>query len=94
MSNSASANVPTNYADTPHYLHLVMISHQFLTHLARDRSGEKEKRKGRDMLRLASVEKMQAVLRNMLFEDRVKSLADGSKYRTVAKKLKDALIAP
>jgi predicted GIY-YIG superfamily endonuclease len=76
------------------YLHLVMISHQFLTHLARDRSGAKEQRNGRDVLRLVSVEKMQAILRNMLCEDRIKSLADGSKYRIIAKKLKDVLVAP
>ena len=82
------------YTAVERYLHLVMISHQFLTHLARDRSGEKEQRKGRERLRLVSVEKMQTILRNMLFEDRIKSLADGVKYRDVAKKLKNVLIAP
>jgi SRSO17 transposase len=82
------------YTAVERYLHLVMISHQFLTHLARDRSDAKEQRKGREMLRLVSVEKMQAILRNMLWEDRIKSLADGSKFRTVAKKLKDALVVP
>jgi SRSO17 transposase len=80
------------YTAVERYLHLVMISHQFLTHLARDRSGEKEQRKGREGLRLVSVEKMQAILRNMLFEDRVKSLADGKKYRQLARKLKTALV--
>jgi SRSO17 transposase len=82
------------YTAVERYLHLVMISHQFLTHLAMDRSGAKEERNGREVLRLLSVEKMQAILRNMLFEDRIKSLADGSKYRNIAKKLKDALIVP
>ena len=82
------------YTAVERYLHLVMISHQFLTHLARDRSDEKEQRNGREMLRLASVEKMQAILRNMLLEDRFVSLVEGKKYRAVAKKMKDALIAP
>ena len=71
-----------------------MISHQFLTHMARDRSGEKEQRNGREVLRLASVEKVQAILRNMLLEDRIESLVEGTKYRAVAKKMKEALIAP
>jgi len=80
------------YTAVERYLHLVMISHPFLTHLARDRSGEKEQRKGREVLRLVSVENMQAILRNMLFEDSVKSLADGKKYRQLARKLKTALV--
>jgi SRSO17 transposase len=80
------------YTAVERYLHLVMISHQFLTHLARDRSGEKEQRKGRDALRLISVERMQGILRNMLFEDRIKSLSDGTKYQGVAKKIKAALM--
>ena len=62
--------------------------------MARDRSGEKEQRKGREVLRLVSVEKMQAILRNRLLEDRIKSLVEGKKYRAVAKKMKDALIVP
>ena len=82
------------YTAVERYRHLVMISHQFLTHLARDRAGAKEQRNGRNVLRLVSVEKMQTILRNMWFEDRIKSLADGSKYRTVEKKLKDSLVAP
>ena len=80
------------YTAVERYLHLVMISHQFLTHLARDRSGAQEQRKGRDALRLISVEKMQGFLRNMLLEDRIKSLSDGTKYQGVAKKLKAALM--
>jgi hypothetical protein len=55
------------YTAVERYLHLVMISHQFLTHLAMERSGEKGQRKGRDALRLISVERMQTILRNMLF---------------------------
>ena len=80
------------YTAVERSLHLVMISHQFLTHLARDRSGAKEQRKGRDALRLISVEKMQGMLRNRLIEDRIKSLAEGTKYQGVAKKLKAVLM--
>ena len=80
------------YTAVERYLHLVMISHQFLTHLARDRSGEKDQRNGRETLRLVSVEKMQTILRNMLLEDRIKSLADGKKYRNLAKKMKKFLV--
>jgi len=59
-----------------------MIFHHLLTHLAMDRLGEKVLRKGCGLLRLPSVERMQGILRNMLIEDRIKSLADGTKYRT------------
>jgi SRSO17 transposase len=81
------------YTAVERYLHLVMISHQFLTHLSMDRSGAKEQRNGRGLLRLLSVEKMQCIFRNMLIEDRIQSFADGKKYNVVAKKLKEVLVA-
>ena len=80
------------YTAVVRYLHLVLISHQFLTHLAMDRSGAKELCNGRSELRLPSVEKMQTILRNMLVEDRIKAFEEGTKYRGVAKKLKNALV--
>ena len=80
------------YTAVERYLHLVMISHHFLTRLAMERSGAKEERNGRGMLRLMSVGRMQDVLRNMLFEDRIKSFSDGTKYQGVARKLKSILI--
>jgi hypothetical protein len=80
------------YTAVVRYLHLVMISHHLLTHLATDRYGAKELRKGCGVLRLASVEQMQGVLRNMLFEDQVKAISTGTKYEGVAKKLKAILI--
>jgi len=80
------------YTAVARYLHLVMISHHLLTHLAMDRLGEKALRNGCGELRLASIEQMQGILRNMLTEDRIKSLSDGTKYQGVARKLKDALI--
>jgi|GEM_PF-539508 len=80
------------YTAVERYLHLVMISHHLLTHLAMDRPGAKELCKGRDMLRLSSVQQMQDVLRNMLIADRIKSFSEGSKYKGIARKLKTLLI--
>ena len=80
------------YTAVARYLHLVMISHHLLTHLAMERSGAKAQRNGRGELRLPSVERMQAVLRNMLFEDRIKAFSDGTKYEGFARKLKTILV--
>ncbi|MCL2624818.1 MAG: transposase [Planctomycetaceae bacterium] len=80
------------YTAVVRYLHLVMISHHLLTHLATDRHGAKELRNGCGVLRLASIEQMQGVLRNMLFEDQVKSISTGTKYEGIAKKLKAILM--
>jgi len=49
--------------------------------------------KGRDVLRLSSVEQMQGILRNMLTTDRIKSFSDGTRYNGVARKL-NALLIP
>ncbi|MCL2306238.1 MAG: hypothetical protein FWC43_12915, partial [Planctomycetaceae bacterium] len=81
------------YTAVERYLHLVMISHHLLTHLAMDRPGAKELCKGRDVLRLSSVEQMQGILCNMLTTDRIKSFSDGTKYNGVARKL-NALLIP
>ena len=82
------------YTAVERYLHLVMISHHLLTHLAVLRLGEKALQKGCGELRLPSIEQMQGILRNMLIEDRIKSLSDGTKYAGVARKLKTALLSP
>jgi len=82
------------YTAVARYLHLVMISHHLLTHLAVLRLGEKALQKGCGELRLPSIEQMQGILRNMLIEDRIKSLSDGTKYAGVARKLKAALMSP
>ena len=81
------------YTAVERYLHLVLISHHLLTHLAMERSSAKDERNGRSLLRLLSVERMQVILRNMLFEDRIKSLSDGTKYQGIARKLKSVLIS-
>jgi SRSO17 transposase len=80
------------YTAVERSLHLVMISHQFLTHLARDRSGAKEGRKGREGLRGMSIESMQAVVRNSVVEDSIQSLSEGKKYREVMKRMKTRLV--
>ena len=82
------------YTAVARYLHLVMISHHLLTHLAMERSGEKAQRNGRGELRLLSIGHMQTVLRNMLFEDRVQAFSEGTKHQGIAKKLKTILVPP
>jgi hypothetical protein len=54
------------YTAVERYLHLVLISHHLLTHLAMERSSAKEPWNGRSVLRLLSVERMQVILRNKL----------------------------
>lgn len=81
------------YTAVERYLHLVLISHQLLTHLAKERTSEKEIGNGRGVLRLMSVEKMQAILRNMVFEDRIKAFSEGTKYQGIARKLKTLLVS-
>jgi len=88
------------------YLHLVMIAHHLLPHLAMERlvppaqqPGEKAVTQGRDTLRLpgvvalvASVERMQSVLRALLFDDCVTSLTTGKKDKALGRKLKKMLV--
>ena len=83
-----------------------MIAHHLLTHLAMERlvppaqqPGEKAVLQGRDALRLpgvvalvASVERMQSVLRGLLFDDCVSSLATSKKDKALGRKLKKMLV--
>jgi hypothetical protein len=75
------------------YLHLVMIAQHLLTHLAIDRTGAKAIKQGRDALRLPGVERMQSVLRGMLFDNCVASVTDGKKDNAIARKLRNMVIA-
>ena len=79
------------YRAVERYLHLVLIAYHLLTHLAKTRSSEKAPLIGRTPLRLPSVPAMQAILRGILLEDTVNSLAEGKKYKKLAKKLKSML---
>jgi SRSO17 transposase len=80
------------YTAVARYLHLVMIAHHLLTHLAIERSGEKAVLQGRDALRLPGVERMQAVLRALLFEDCVASIATSKKDKALGRKLRKMLV--
>ena len=81
------------YTAVERYLHLVMIAHHLLTHLAIDRTGAKAIKQGRDALRLPGVERMQSVLRGMLFDDCVASVTDSKKDNAIARKLRNMVIA-
>jgi len=80
------------YTAVARYLHLVMIAHHLLTHLAIERSGEKAVLQGRDALRLPGVERMQSVLNGLLFDDCVSSLATSKKDKALGRKLKNMLV--
>ena len=80
------------YRAVERYLHLVLIAYHLLTHLAKTRTSEKASSIGRTPLRLPSVTSMQAILRGILMEDTVNSLAEGKKYKKIAKKLKSLLV--
>jgi hypothetical protein len=87
------------YTAVARYLHLVMIAHHLLTHLAMERSvatsaktGEKAVLQGRDALRLPGVERMQSVLRGLIFDDCVTSLTTSKKDKALGRKLKKMLV--
>ena len=87
-------------------LHLVMIAHHLLTHLAVERSGttsattgatsattgEKAVLQGRDALRLPGVERMQSVLRGLIFDDCVSSLTTSKKDKALGRKIKKMIV--
>ena len=76
------------------YLHLVMIAHHLLTHQAVERSGEKAALQGRDSLRLPGVERMQSVLRGLIFDDCVSSLTTSKKDKSLGRKIKKMVVPP
>jgi SRSO17 transposase len=80
------------YTAVARYLHLVMIAHHLLTHLAVERSGEKAVLQGRDALRLPGVERMQSVLRGLIFDDCVSSLTTSKKDKALGRKIKKLLV--
>ena len=74
------------------YLHLAMIAHHLLTHLAIERSGEQAVLQGRDALRLPGVERMQSVLRGLIFDDCVSSLTTSKKDKALGRKIKKMIV--
>ena len=80
------------YRAVERYLHLVMIAHLLLTHLACDKLGAKAIRQGRRLpLRLPSVAQMQHTLRSMLWDDAVSAMEQGPRYAEIGRKLKDII---
>jgi hypothetical protein len=78
------------YRAVERYLHLVLIAHLLLTHLAATGSGAQADAKGkRDPLRLPSVPQMQERLRAALWDDVIQRIEKGTRYRGFAKKIKE-----
>jgi SRSO17 transposase len=80
------------YRGIERYLHLVLIAHLLLTHLAIQEPGAQANIKGNDVFRLSSVPKLQQLLRNKLWDDVIDSMAKGSRNRRVGKKMKELLM--
>jgi SRSO17 transposase len=80
------------YRGIERYLHLVLIAHLLLTHLAAtdpDAQAETDKNK---LLDLPSTPQLQARLREKLWDDTVNTMEQGSRNRKLAKKLKQIIL--
>jgi SRSO17 transposase len=80
------------YRAVERYLHLVLIAHLLLTHLAADEPGaQADCLDEPHCLRLSSVPKMQQTLRAKLWDDVITSMERGSRNRRVAKKIREVI---
>ena len=80
------------YRAVERYLHLVLIAHLLLTHLAVTAPGAQADAKGkRDPLRLPSVPQMQERLRTALWDDAIQTMEKGTRHRRVAKRIKELI---
>ena len=78
------------YRAVERYLHLVLIAHLLLTHLAVRGPGAQATADGkREPLRLPSVPQLQERLRDALWQDAIQSMERGTRNRRVAKKIKE-----
>jgi hypothetical protein len=78
------------YRAVERYLHLVLIAHLLLTHLAAvEPDAQADCKTDQKSLRLPSVPQLQQKLRVKLWEDTIRSLEQGSRYRKVARKIKN-----
>ena len=78
------------YRAVERYLHLVLIAHLLLTHLAATAPGAQADSEGkRDPLRLPSVPQMQEKLHATLWEDAIQTMEKGTRHRGIAKKIKE-----
>jgi SRSO17 transposase len=80
------------YRAVERYLHLVLIAHLLLTHLAADEPGaQADCQKEPHCLRLSSIPKMQQTLRAKLWDDVITSMEKGSRNRRAAKKIREVI---
>jgi SRSO17 transposase len=79
------------YRGIERYLHLVMIAHLLLTHLAAAEPGAQADCNENDPLRLPSVPRLQQLLRSKLWDDTINAMEKGSRNRRVGKKLKEII---
>jgi SRSO17 transposase len=79
------------YRGIERYLHLVMIAHLLLTHLAATEPGAQADCNENDPLRLPSVPQLQQLLRSKLWDDTINAMEKGSRNRRVGRKLKEII---
>jgi SRSO17 transposase len=79
------------YRGIERYLHLVMIAHLLLTHLAATEPGAQADCNENDPLRLPSVPRLQQLLRSKLWDDTINAMEKGSRNRRVGRKLKEII---
>ena len=81
------------YRAVERYLHLVMIAHLLLTHLAATGLGAQAKQnKQTSPLRLPSISQMQTRMRTALLDDAINGMQNSSRYRKVAGKIKQLVM--
>jgi SRSO17 transposase len=80
------------YRAVERYLHLVLIAHLLLTHLAASQPGaQADCRNELNCLRLPSVPKMQQALRAKLWDDVISSMEKGSRNRRAGQKIRQLI---
>ena len=78
------------YRAVERYLHLVLIAHLLLTHLAlREPDVQAAIKNHRSLLRLPSVPQLQQTLRAMLWQDAIQRLEKRPRQRHIARKIKE-----
>ena len=80
------------YRGVVRYLHLVLIAYLLLTHLALNESSAQAEIKEQGELRLPSIPELQVKLRRMLWENLITTMEKGSRTRSAARKLKEAMM--
>jgi len=79
------------YRAVERYLHLVLIAHILLTHLALEMPDVQAQRNTTKVLRLPSIPQLQEHLRTLIWKDAIQSMGKGKQYRKFARKLEELL---